>query len=385
MAPLPPSTSDMRVAKIIIGGFLAAVFCGLMLYLYVYNLGSGLGEHFAMPAPDEMTAVAHVQETRVAVAKDIVPSLVSETGVITSVFLPTGWANVYYDGARVWASYDTLLIALDPQTREVSLGPIGFDEPVEDMISDGRQLWVRLLDKLYPVDPVIGKVGPAVQADGRLLDPLAYDGTHLWFVTCTRVGGNCKTTLQGVDPVSREALPPIETNSMIWRLVADEARHVLWIINAVGEVQQYDLWQNALRDSSLKFESENWINHGADVCFDGQRLLAFYKSKIGNIKNVGQALNVDTGETTDLTASMANNVTALLCGNKIWIGGTDWTVQSIDAATGQSGLAIPVQGYPGDLAFDGQRLWVALYEEVFNAGRHFVGLQYLVPKEKGGP
>jgi hypothetical protein len=307
----------------------------------------------------------------VAAAQAISPALVRETGVITSFLSQAGQTNLYYDGSRMWISYDKGLIAFDPQTRHISLEPIVFEEAVSGMISDGRQLWVALPTALYPVDAVSGQVGPAIYFDG-FPEALAYDGAHIWLASFTRDNSlNGKHTLQAVDPISHEALPPIETGQQKWSLVFDEARQFLWIVNASGTVQQYDLKQNVLQDTPLHFKSSAT---DTDLHFDGQRLWTMRGS-------VGQSLDVDTGKTTDLANPTARIVSSAFDGKRIWFGNDDWTVQPFDVATGQLGAAIPVHGFPRNLAFDGKRLWVALYDEVYNAGQHFARLQYLVPNE----
>jgi hypothetical protein len=67
--------------------------------------------------------------------------------------------------------------------------------------------------------------------------------------------------------------------------------------------------------------------------------------------------------------------------NTIWFstGGRKIT-QSFDTSTGQIGPIIPTSDHPGDLAFDGRRLWMVLSSSPLGIGE-FVGLQYILPKD----
>ncbi len=385
-----PSSSHAHVGKILIIGFLAIVFCGLALYLLL----SGLGEHLLppTPAPGEVTAAAHAQATRVAAARSIVPSLVRETGIITAPFTqPRTKASTCFDGMKLWVSYANQLIALDPETREIVLGPIEFDRPVSAMMLGGKQLWVHQLGdvrqgellptQLMPVDVASGQPGAALLVPLDAWSPV-YDGQQFWFATTVHLEGGRRDAVQAIDSISRKMTPPIETGTVLWRLVADGARQVLWLINSDGKIQQYDLRQNVLRDTPLQLKHDSF---GLNVHFDGQRLWTVRGRDVVKAESVGQSLDVDTGKTTDLASSTIGIVSSAFDGKRIWLGNEDWTVQPLDITTGQLGTAIPVYGYPGDLQFDGQRLWVALYDEPrvgdSYGGRQFLGLQYLVPKE----
>jgi oligopeptide transport system substrate-binding protein len=352
--------------------FLIALFGILVFGLYILQGLSRMGDFpVVTPAPRDATAAAQMRETRVAAAKAVAPSLVRETGVITSPFRQgnyTSDAHIYLDRTRLWVDYANQLLALDPESREVVLGPIEFDTDATNMVSDGKQLWVsrRHGSNPIPIDMVTGEPGPAIEvavAD----DSLVYDGNRLWFYASHLVGSNVlRYSVQAIDPISRQVSPPVETWTFIDGLVVDQARQVLWILNSDGKVQQYDLRQNALRDTPLQFP---YYPPWRQFHFDGQRLWTI--SDRGNV----QSIDVDTGKITDLVSSVTTVISSILSGEQLWIGNDDWTVQSIDLTTGRLGPAIPVGGYPRELEFDGQRLWIVLYDE----GRHFVGLQYLVP------
>jgi hypothetical protein len=137
-------------------------------------------------------------------------------------------------------------------------------------------------------------------------------------------------------------------------------------------VQQYDLRQNALRDTPLQFAN---YDVPRQLHFDGRRLWT-----IRGDRGIVQSIDVDTGEITDLTSSAATIVSSILGGKQLWLGNDDWTVQSIDLTTGRLGTAIPISGIPSDLEFDGQRLWLTLYQEGSDTRLHFAGLQYLLLK-----
>jgi hypothetical protein len=337
------------------------------------------------PAPREATATAQVRaqvrETRVAAAKAVVPSLVRESAVITTVLSQwSPWANVYFDEERLWFAYGNQLIAFDPKSQDVIVGPIVLNEDVVDMVFDGKQLWISEvssspLARLRPINVTSGTVGPAIEV-GNFGHRLVYDGHQLWFDTLVprAGGGTSKHALQAIDPASQRIFSPIETEGDIDDLVADKARQVLWIINSDGKVQQYDLQQNVLRTTSLQFRPDIV----GFVHFDGQRLWTV-RSISWPTGSIGQSLDVDTGETTDLASSTWRAISTVLVDKQIWFGKEDFTVQPIDMATGQLRPAIPVYGEPVDLEFDGQRLWILQRDEC--DGRYCLLLQYLVPND----
>ena len=78
-----------------------------------------------------------------------------------------------------------------------------------------------------------------------------YDGQQFWFATTVHLEGGRTGAVQAIDSVSRKMTPPIETGTVLWRLVADGAHQVLWLINSDCKIQQYDLRQNVLRDTPL--------------------------------------------------------------------------------------------------------------------------------------
>jgi hypothetical protein len=186
-----------NVAKILLGVFLLAMLCGILTYVF-WQSGALSTPHYSPPAPGEVAAAAHLQETRAAAALAIVPSLVSETGVITAPFTqPLAQATLYFDGAKLWVSYANQLIALDPKTREIVLGPMEFDRTVSPMMLDGKQLWTYqpydfqkgevFPAQLIPVDIASGQSGEALLVRADAWSPV-YDGRRFWYVTTVPSG-----------------------------------------------------------------------------------------------------------------------------------------------------------------------------------------------------
>jgi len=272
---------------------------------------------------------------------------------------------------------------LDPEAREVVLGPIEVKDHAHPMAFDGQRLWVFDFWSLYPVDAESGQLGTVIEVPGTI-NSIVYDGVRIWFNTQIKKGQSWTPAVQAIDPVSRELLPPVETGMAFWpTLVPDKSRHVLWVIDSSGQVQAYDLQSKVLRDTTIRFDGVGMGPTRSPVLFDGQRLWAI---RIGpsERESIGQSLDVDTGKVTQLPGSPAAIVSSVFDGKRIWLSNEDGTVQPFDTITGQLGTPIPVSGYPGDLAFDGKRLWIALYDNpssISQDERHFVGLQYLVPQE----
>ncbi len=384
-----PSRAHIGRAPLVV--FLVVMLGGILFCLYLGWAFAGLGTPPARTlTPNEVTAISQTREARVAAAKAAASSLVRATGVITSIFpqpLPNG-ARICFDGERLWVNYANQLIALDPESREIVTGPISFDRAVADMIFDGKQLWISqpfdfrqgeaFPGKLIPIDVVSGKPGLAIEAD-VWSNSLTYDGKRLWFETAIPAAedNDFEDAIQAIDPVSRQVFPPIATGTVIWDLVADKARQVLWIVNSDGKMQQYDLRQNVLRDTPWQFKQDRL---GAGLHFDGQRLWTVRGRYVMQAESIGQALDVDTGEITDLASSTTDIGFSILGGKHLWLSNRDWTVQSFNRMTGQLGPAVPVYGYPGELEFDGQRLWIVLHSDPY-AGGTVVGLQYLVPND----
>jgi hypothetical protein len=52
-------SGQSNAVKVLLSLLLLVMFCGGSTFVYVYNVGSGLGEHFATPAPRDMTTAAH--------------------------------------------------------------------------------------------------------------------------------------------------------------------------------------------------------------------------------------------------------------------------------------------------------------------------------------
>ena len=154
---------------------LPVLFICVMVFIISYCLSTPPAP---TPAPSEIAARARARDAHVAAAKTQTPGLVKETGVIT---LPLGqsanWAVVYFDGVRLWASLERQLIALDPEAREVLLGPIELMDPAFGMSFVGQRLWVSDIAGLYPVDVESGQRGTAIQV---FVNPytMVYDGAH---------------------------------------------------------------------------------------------------------------------------------------------------------------------------------------------------------------
>jgi hypothetical protein len=138
----------------------------------------------------------------------------------------------------------------------------------------------------------------------------------------------------------------------------------LWLGNTEDKVQKYGLKQNQLLDTSLPFEGLDSLKAA-----DGQLW----------IKNDLQwsAIDTLTGERRAVITVTVNYFGSGLGGGRFWFGADqNWTIQSYDAATGQPYPPIPVAGIPGGLAFDGKRLWIALFDP---ETRTLKGLQYFIP------
>ncbi len=381
MSTHPPSRRKHFVLDgmlIVLGLIILFICAGLFAVL------SHFGEQpVPTPAPGEIVARARARETHVAAARTQTPGLIKETGVITLPFgQPTTWGDgphIYFDGVRLWASLGRQLIALDPEVREVVLGPVELKNPAVGMIFDGQRLWVSDIWSLFPIDVGSGEVGTVVPT-GVCPYSMVYDGAHLWFDALE----DKDFSPQSIDPVSREVFPPVETGMAEPLLIPDISRHVLWLVDFSGKVQSYDLQHKVLRDTSFRLDEVRIGPTRDPAFFDGQRLWAIRIGK-PEPESIGQSLDVDTGKVTQLPSSFTGIISAEFDGKRIWLGNEDWTVQPFDTITGQLGTPIPISGYPGDLAFDGKRLWIAFYDNSDNGTssdeRHFVGLQYLVPQE----
>jgi hypothetical protein len=382
MSTHPPSRHKHYVLQgmlIVLGLIILLIGAGLLV------VSSHLGEQLVPPTlePGETAATARARETHVAAAKTQTPGLVKETGVITLPFSqPTTWGDgphVYFDGVKLWVSLGHQLIAFEPEVREVVFGPIELKDHAVGMAFDGQRLWVSDIWSLFPIDVGSGEVGTAMLI-GVAPYSMVYDGARLWIDALE----NKHSSPQSIDPISREVFPPVETGLDYPLLIPDISRHVLWLVDFSGKVQSYDLQQKVLRDTSFRFDQVRVGPTRDPAFFDGQRLWAIRTGKPEH-ESVGQALDVDTGKVTQLPDSLTGIISSEFDGRRIWLGNEDWTVQPFDTVTGQLGAPIPIYGYPGDLAFDGKRLWIALYDNSDNSassdGRHFVGLQYLVPQE----
>ena len=342
------------------------------------------------PIDATATALACTQalEAQEAAAEAVVPSMAGESAVVTTV--PVRWvhpAKIYFDQERLWFYDGNKLIALDPESKKVVVGPVALGSDLESMVFNGKQLWILqyqgdLPIRLRPLNVESGKLGPAIEIGSAseglsFLGDLVYDGRLLWFWTgmgSKAVDSPKRRELQSIDPSLLRLLPPVEimTEEQI-NLVVDQARQVLWIITDDGQVQQFDLQQNVLRPTTMQFMHDvGYMN------FDGQRLWTI-SSKMGQDPLV-QSLDVDTGETTVLPLPPSGGRRPVLVDNQIWFGTNDFTIQPIDLADGQLGPAIPVYGKPIDLEFDGQRLWI-LQQVQDCDGQDYLLLQYLVPTD----
>ena len=320
-----------------------------------------------------------------AAARAVAPSLVRETGVITSVAsalaLAQGQAGghyVYFDGNRLWVNQGRTWLAIDPESRETVAGPILLDSWPRAIAFDGHQLWFLIYDGLQSIDVDAGKLGSLIKVEEstRRLPSLVYDGKRLWFPG--------KQGLQSIDPVSRQISPPIVdvgNNSFDYPCMAivDDTHEFLWFKDWIRDkTYKIDLKQNKLLNTPVQDYGlcpayhepidrvTPWIYHAEGLwIYDGTSWRLF-DTQTGSVK-----ASTPRGE-----GSIQH---AVLASGRLWVTSpVFWTLQSFDAVTGQPDPPIPLLGVPGTLAFDGKRLWIMLFEP--GSGK-FQGLQYIVPNE----
>ncbi len=332
------------------------------------------------PASIEVTAAAQVRATHLAAAKAVAPSLVRETGVITSIAAALYWAQpvgyyVYFDGSHLWVNQGLTWLAIDPESREIVVGPISLERTPRAIAFAGHQLWFLMPNGLQSIDADTGKLGSLIEAEitTRGMSSLAYDGERLWFFG--------KQGLQPVDLTSHQVSPPIvEFGSKFpepCMAAVDDTRTFLLIGYENGSVRKYDLQQHKLLDISMRTDSRPSCTVTREIegvtpwVFDDSGLWIYDQSSWQLFDTTTGVLKASTPTCADCTRY------AVLGDGQFWIVNSDlWAIQSFDAVTGQPDSPIPLLGFPGAIAFDGQRLWIMLFEP--DSGK-FQGLQYIVP------
>ncbi len=160
-------------------------------------------------------------------------------------------------------------------------------------------------------------------------------------------------------------MPPVAPDKHFNDGVMDDTHTFLWLANTTDRiVQKYDLKQNQLLDTPLRFFGPQSLKID-----DGQLWIQ------GDTHDWA-AVDAVTGE-SKVTITETPGGDSVLGGGRFWFGDTDnWTIRSYDTATGQPYPPIPVPGIPLRLVFDGKWLWFMLVEPETSK---FKGLQYIIP------
>jgi hypothetical protein len=337
------------------------VLCGMLLAC------EGLIDTGGVPptlSPSEITAQANLRQSRIATAEAAVASgLVRETKIITSVASvfedPDYDYGLHFDGKRLWVSHRKEVLAIDPESGEIITDPLTLDGHFsEAVVSDGQQVWWQTDSGLQAVDVSTGKPGAFIPV--KTGAPfLAYDSQRLWFFG--------HEGLLSADPVSRQIMPPIAPDRHFNDGVIDDTHTFLWLANTTDDiVQKYDLKQNQLLDTPLRF-------YGPDsLRVDDGRLW------VQNDTYDWASYDTLTGEKVASLHEPGVSADSALGGGRFWSSDPDaWTIRSYDTATGKPYPPIPVAGIPTRLAFDGKRLWFMLFDP---ETQKLKGLQYIIPK-----
>src|SRR4051812_43000437 len=131
--------------------------------------------------------------------------------------------GVSYDGKRMWAATGTKLLAIEPQTGEVT----GALEVMCDAGTafDGKHLYQIAESRIDKIDPATGKVLASIPAPGGGKDSgLAWAEGTLW------VGQYRERKIHQIDPETGAILRTIESNRFVTGVtwVDGELWHATW-------------------------------------------------------------------------------------------------------------------------------------------------------------